>query len=312
MPPERSVMDYIIPTEMDGRSVLDIIRTELGISHSTLSTLKFTDGGIALNGETVTVRRTVKTGDILSLAVEDKETPEKLAPYAVELDIAYEDTALVIPNKPPFMPTHQSHGHFDDTLANALAYKYEKEGIPFVFRPINRLDRNTSGLVIVAKNRLAASALSESMRRREIRKSYIAILKGELPDDKGIIDACIRRAQESIIFREVCAPDAEGADTALTEYEVICRANGYTLVRAEPHTGRTHQLRVHFAHLGAPILGDTLYGEESYLIARHALHAATLTFPHPTDRAMLTVSAPLPEDMAYAVRELFGEVLYSN
>ena len=308
MPSERSVMDYIIPAEMDGRSVLDIIRAELGISHSTLKALKFIDGGIALNGETVTVRRTVKTGDILSLAVEDKETPEKLAPYAVELDIAYEDSELVIPNKPPFMPTHQSHGHFDDTLANALAYKYEKEGTPFVFRPINRLDRNTSGLVIVAKNRLSASALSESMRRREIRKAYIAILKGELPDDKGTIDACIRRAKESIIFREVCAPDAEGADTALTEYEVICRACGYTLVRAEPHTGRTHQLRVHFAHLGAPILGDSLYGEESSLIARHALHAATLTFPHPTDRTPLTVNAPLPEDMAKAVRELFGDV----
>ena len=306
---ERSAMDYIIPAEKDGGSVLDIIRTELGISHSTLRALKFTDGGITLNGEAVTVRKVVKAGDILSLAVEDKETPEKLAPYAVELDIAYEDDELVIPNKPPFMPTHQSHGHFDDTLANALAYKYEKEGKPFVFRPINRLDRNTSGLVIIAKNRLSAAALSESMRRREIRKKYIAILKGELPEDKGVIDACIRRAEDSIIFREVCAPNAEGADTALTEYEVICRKNGYTLVRAEPLTGRTHQLRVHFAHLGAHILGDTLYGEESALIDRHALHAATLTFPHPTDRKTTTVNAPLPEDMARAVSEIFGDIL---
>ena len=153
-------MDYIIPAASDGRTVLDIVRTELSISRSTIRMLKFTDGGITLNGEQVTVRKTVREGDILSLATEDLDTPEKLVPYAVDLDIAFEDSEMVIPNKPPFMPTHQSHGHFNDTLANALAYKYEKEGLPFVFRPINRLDRNTSGLVLIAKNRLSAAALS--------------------------------------------------------------------------------------------------------------------------------------------------------
>lgn len=302
-------MDYIIPTESDGRTVLDIVRTELSISRSTLRTLKFSEGGILLNGEAVTVRKVVRVGDVLSLATEDLDTPEKLVPYAVELDIAFEDSEVVIPNKPPFMPTHQSHGHFNDTLANALAYKYEKEGLPFVFRPINRLDRNTSGLVLIAKNRLSAAALSESMRRREISKTYIAILAGELPEDKGSINACIRRAQESIILREVCDPDAKGADTAVTEYEVIARSNGHTLVRAKPITGRTHQLRVHFAHLGSALLGDDLYGKESELIARHALHAETLTFVHPSTRESITVRAPLPDDMARAVQEIFGDIL---
>lgn len=301
-------MDYIIPCSSDGRSVLDVIRLELGISRSMLKTLKFTEGGIMLNGETVTVRRTVKAGDTLSLAVEDKQTPEKTVPCAVELDIVYEDGELVIPNKPPYMPTHQSHGHFDDTLANALAYKYAKEGMPFVFRPVNRLDRNTSGLVLVAKNRISAAALSESMHCGEIEKSYIAILKGYLPEDEGVIDAHIRRAQESIILREVCGASDERADSALTKYKVIRRANGHTLVIAMPLTGRTHQLRVHFAHLGAHILGDTLYGEESHLISRHALHAATLTFPHPTDRRKTTVNATLPDDMRDAIREIFGDI----
>ena len=301
-------MDYIIPCGSDGRSVRDIITLDLGISRSTLKALKFTDGGIKLNGETVTVRKIAHAGDILSLAVEDTETSEKLCPYAIELDIAFEDSELVIPNKPPYMPTHQSHGHFDDTLANALAYKYEKEGVPFVFRPINRLDRNTSGLVIAAKNRLSAASLSESMREGKIRKTYIAILKGRLPESRGIIDAPIRRAQESIIFREVCDKNATGADRALTKYEVLCASNGYSLVCAEPITGRTHQLRVHFAHLGASILGDTLYGEESELIARHALHAARLTFPHPTDSEEISVSAPLPDDMADIISKIFGDI----
>jgi len=302
-------MDYIIPAESDGCTVLDIVRTELSISRSTLRILKFTEGGITLNSEAVTVRKVVRAGDILSLATEDLDTPEKLVPYNVELDIAFEDSEVVIPNKPPFMPTHQSHGHFDDTLANALAYKYEKEGSPFVFRPINRLDRNTSGLVLIAKNRLSAAALSESMRRREIKKTYIAILTGELPEDKGVIDACIRRAEKSIIFREICTPDADGADTTITEYEVIARANGHTLVRARPVTGRTHQLRVHFAYLGAALLGDDLYGTESKLIARHALHAETLTFVHPSYRHEITVRAPLPNDMAMAVQDIFGDIL---
>lgn len=301
-------MDYIIPCGSDGRSVRDIITLDLGISRSTLKALKFTDGGIKLNGETVTVRKIAHAGDILSLAVEDKETSEKLCPYAIELDIAFEDSELVIPNKPPYMPTHQSHGHFDDTLANALAYKYEKDGVPFVFRPINRLDRNTSGLVIAAKNRLSAASLSESMREGKIRKTYIAILKGYLPESRGIIDAPIRRAQESIILREVCDKNAPGADRALTKYEVLCASNGYSLVCAEPITGRTHQLRVHFAHLGASILGDTLYGEESELIARHALHAARLTFPHPTDSEEISVSAPLPDDMADIISKIFGDI----
>ena len=301
-------MDYIIPAGSDGRSVLDVVRLELGISRTTLKTLKFTEGGILLNGKEVTVRARVQVGDTLSLAVEDKLSHEKTVPCAVKVDITFEDSELVIPNKPPYMPTHQSHGHFDDTLANALAYKYATEGVPFVFRPVNRLDRNTSGLVLVAKNRLSAASLAESMHRGEIEKSYIALLCGELTCDEGIIDAHIRRAQESIIIREVCDASTEGADRALTRYRVLARKNGHTLVLAQPLTGRTHQLRVHFAHLGAHILGDTLYGKESKLISRHALHASALSFPHPTDRLMMTVTAPLPDDMQTAIREIFGDI----
>jgi len=299
-------MDYLISSDNDGRLALEIIR-ELGISHSTLKKLKFADDGILLNGERITVRKTVCEGDILSLAVEDKETPEKLCPSSVPLNIIYEDGELVAPSKPPFMPTHQSHGHFTDTLANALAYKYANEGTPFVFRPINRLDRNTSGIVIVAKNVISAAALSESMRRREIKKSYIAILDGTLPEGEGIIDNYIRRAKESVIVREICDGSAEGADRAVTKYKVLASNGGYTLVLAEPLTGRTHQLRLHFAHLGASILGDSLYGKESELIARHALHASAVALPHPTTKQLLTLRAPLSEDMRTIAVKLFGE-----
>lgn len=303
-------MTLTISAEQDGRAVLDILVKQLGISRSTVKHLKFKENGILLNGAHVTVRQTLHTGDVLTLAIEDAQAPEKLTPSDLPLDVAYEDEYTVVPNKPPSMPTHQSHGHYGDTVANALAYRYAEQGLPFVFRPVNRLDRNTSGLLIIARDRLSAAYLSEAMRRHKIEKRYVAILDGTLANDCGTIDTYMRRTAESIIVRENCA-QGEGGDRAVTEYRVLCKSRSHTLVCAIPRTGRTHQLRVHFAGLGAPIVGDDIYGTPSKLIPRHALHSFYVSFPNAKSGDTVTVSAPLPKDMLTLAQALFGDALDS-
>lgn len=304
-------MEYKINASDHGRSVLEFARSTAGLSAATLRHLKFTEGGITVDGKHVTVRHILTEGERLSLAFEDTEPQECVLPVDLPLSLIYEDSELAVPDKPSDMPTHPSHGHREDTVANALAYRYASLGIPFVFRPINRLDRNTSGLLMVARNRRAAATLSEAMRRGEIRKQYLAILDGTLPKEEGEIETHLRRTADSVILREVCS-EGEGGDYALTRYRVLVSDGRHTLCLASPVTGRTHQLRVHFASLGAPILGDDLYGKESPLIARHALHAVSLVFPHPTDRRKIRLTAPLHGDMRAALSALFSEELLAR
>ena len=302
---EESVI-YKISAEENGKTVKDILRYGVGLSLAFTKQLKFLDNGIMLNGERVTVRKIVHEGDLLFLAAEDVQKEGILTPTPLPLDIVYEDEYIVLPNKSADMPTHPSHNHRGDTLADALAYKYQEEGLPFVFRAISRLDRNTSGILLIAKDRISASRLSQAMKDGNITKKYIAILNGELDADEGTIDTYIKREAESIIFRKVCGFD-EGGDRAITKYTVLARKNGYSLVLASPITGRTHQLRVHFAHIGAPILGDDMYGEASPLINRHALHAMSLSFEHPRTQEKITVCAPPCEDMSKLISLLFDE-----
>ena len=299
-------MRYTVTQAEDGKTVKEILLGSIGLSVAFLKHLKFMENGIMLDGEKVTVRRVVHAGDILCLATENEKLGSRLTPTELPLEIVYEDEDLVVPSKSADMPTHPSHNHHGDTLADALAYYYKDAPEPFVFRPINRLDRNTSGLTLIAKNRISAARLAASMRDGKIKKQYVAILDGILPDDRGSIETYLRRTGESIIVREVCDENG-GGDYALTHYEVIARSDRYTLVLASPETGRTHQLRVHFASLGCAIFGDDMYGEVSPIIPRHALHALSLSFPHPSkDETVTCISLP-PEDMAGVIRAEFGE-----
>lgn len=298
-------MIYKISAEENGKTVKEILRYGVGLSLAFTKRLKFLDNGIMLNGNRVTVRATVKEGDLLFLATEDVDNATDLTPTDLPLSIIYEDEHIVLPNKSANMPTHPSHNHRGDTLADALAYKYQQSGSAFVFRSISRLDKNTSGILLIAKDRISASKLSASMKNGEIQKQYLAILEGELSGE-GTVDTYIRRAQESIIFREVCSADG-GGDRAITKYRVICSKNGYSLVIASPITGRTHQLRVHFAHLGTPILSDDLYGRPSELLDRHALHAVSLSFTHPQTQKNMSFFAPPSEDIKSTVVKLFGD-----
>ncbi len=293
-------MEIVIDKEKEGKTVLEILKKELGLSSKMITALKKKENGITVDKAHVTVRYVLKEDQLLAIDTEDTESNENLLPIEMPLDIVFEDDDILLINKPPMLPTHPSHGHFDDTLANGVCfYMRQKGAFPFVFRSINRLDRDTSGLVLIAKNRLSASRLYSSMRNGLISKKYIALLCGELTKQSGTVDTYIRRKQKSIITREVCGPLHDAA-RAVTEYNVIAASKDLTAVVASPKTGRTHQLRLHFSYLGAPIMGDELYGSASNTIGRQALHAFSLTFPHPTLGKVITFKAPLPRDMKTA------------
>lgn len=300
-------MQFNITDEEHGMTVRSFLQKKLKPSSKMLKYLKYRPDGILVNGAHQTVRFQLCRGDRLELAVCDGEASNRIAPVDLPLEILYEDDDLIIPSKPAQMPTHPSHDHYGDTVANALAFRFAQRGIPFVFRPINRLDRNTSGLLLIAKNKLAAGRMTRFMEEGRIRKTYLAVLDGEMPLGDGYIDACLHRTAKSIIVREVCSPDLPDADPARTEYTVLLAQNGHSLVRAHPITGRTHQLRVHFASIGHPITGDDLYGTPSVQIDRHALHAYRLTLPHPETQRDMTFCAPPTQDFARLIHALFPD-----
>ena len=325
-----------IPAAYDGRLLRSYLKLTLGISTAVLAKLKNHERGIMVNGERVTVRYVLREGDVLELW--DRDTPETatehVIPCELPLSILYEDDHVIALNKPPQMPTHPSHGHLCDTLANALAYRYAKADEPFVFRPLGRLDRNTSGVVVAGKTRAASGCLGRSLKQGEVTKRYVAILAGEMRMDGVLhtLEAPIYHPDTGGIRRVV--GDVPEAVYAKTLYRVLAVGNGHTLVLCQPVTGRTHQLRVHFSHLGYPILGDDVYGEPSELIDRHALHALSLSFPlpfacaredvredtrplaltdpslplnTPTPDGYLHTWAPIPPDMETIIETFFPE-----
>lgn len=293
-------MTIRISSAYHGRMLRSYLKLTLGLSTAALSRLKNHPEGILVNGKRVTVRYVLSEGDVLELY--DKDTPETatetVIPTELPLSILYEDDFVTVMNKPPYMPTHPSHGHLTDTLANALAWRYQTEGEPFVFRPLGRLDRNTSGIVVVGKTQAASGILGRSLQAGEVKKRYLALVCGTMPVDGRLhtLKTFVYRPESCGIRRAVCDADTEGAELAVTAYRVLATNERMSLVLAEPMTGRTHQLRVHFSHLGHPILGDDIYGCESELIGRHALHAVSLSFPLPfleADNEIAPDTAPL-------------------
>ena len=290
-------------TKIDGlyenMTVKDYLYKVLALSSNTVKKLKQTENGITVNGAHVTVRYVLTEGDTLSLVLDDTEddVSENVVPTELPLDIVYEDEYMIALNKPAGMPTHPSHNHHTDTLANALAYRFKISNTPFVFRAINRLDADTSGIVLVAKTRHAASKLAEAMQKGGFDKSYYAAVHGRIDaDDK--IDLPIRRRSDSTMLRECCDPGDKKAKSALTVYKVIRHkqmGNSIsTLISASPITGRTHQLRVHLSHISHPILGDGLYGitSDGSDYTRLALHCYSLGFTHPFTGEKINITAP--------------------
>lgn len=287
-------MEIVITEADNGKILRDYLTKDLEMSRAELSHLKNLETGIMLNGVRVTVRAVLRNGDVLSLDRDDISSGENVVPTDIPLDIIYEDDELIALNKPAGMPTHPSHGHYNDTLANALAFYFAEKNVPFVFRAVNRLDRDTSGIVLVAKNRAAAYRISTQMSRGEIQKTYIAAVEGAVYES-GTVIANIKRRYDSIIERTVC-PENEG-QYAETRYAPLYTDGRITLLEVTPVTGRTHQIRVHMAHIGHPLCGDTLYGNKSDFIGRQALHCVRLEFSHPTSGEKMCVSAPLRGDI---------------
>lgn len=311
-------MQVKVDRDFDGKTVKQLLYS-MNISRGLIACLKRDEKGITVNGSHATVRYVLKDGDLLSLAIDDRQCDvnENIVPSPIDVSVLYEDDDMIAVNKPYGMPTHPSHGHFTDTLANGLAFYFSEKGKPFVFRAVNRLDRDTSGVVLVAKNRYAASKLSALMQNGSVKKRYIALLSGRPAEDHGIINAHIRRKNETIILRETCTSDAPSAQTAITEYSVIASGKAASAVIAEPITGRTHQLRVHFSHIGTPILCDELYGgdkahlpEYEKLISRQALHAFSLEITN--DNKKIEIRAGLPSDMSAVFTDIAGADILSR
>lgn len=294
-------MEIIISEADSGKCLREYLKKDLGMSRAELSYLKGIDSGIMVNGTRVTVRAMLKTGDVLFLDRDDAEAGESIVPNNLPLEIIFEDRDIIALNKPAGMPTHPSHGHYTDTLANALAYYYSEKKVPFVFRSVNRLDRDTSGIVLVARNRSAAYRISNEMSRGQIKKTYIAAAEGAVYEP-GTVKANIKRRRESIIERAVC-PDSEG-QYAETHFVPLYTDGNVTLLKIHPVTGRTHQIRVHMAYIGHPLCGDTLYGSASKLIGRQALHCCSLEFTHPTTGKQITLTAPLRGDIEALCRTI--------
>lgn len=297
-------MDILIENNYEGKLIREVLKKDLGYSVNMIKKLKFSPDGIKVNGQWVTVRYELKRGDVLSLDIDDK--PEDVSPYIIPVDlpieVVYEDESVTVVNKPYNMPSHPSLGHKLDTVANALAHRYKGE--TYVFRPVNRLDRDTSGCMLTANTRDASYKMMKAMMDGRIRKSYIAVTAGVPAIREGVLRSFMHRKDESIIEREECSPDAPDAKPAVTEYRVLCDNGREALILASPLTGRTHQLRIHFAGIGCPMVGDTLYGSGSEHIDRHALHSWKTVFPHPYSGDDVAVIAPIPEDMRQLIANL--------
>ena len=288
----KRIFTYTIPTEYDGRTLLSFLKDKQ-YSAPIITHLKRTENGILLNGIWGRVRDILHLGDQLTITLIEAESSENIVPANLPLDIVYEDEDILIINKNANTPIHPSQGNYDNTLANAVAYYFQEKGEAFTFRCINRLDRDTTGLLILAKHMHSASILSSMVQKREILREYLAVACGNVPLEGSIV-APIARVDGSTIER--CVDEGRG-EYACTHYKTLLHKNGYSLVSLKLETGRTHQIRVHMKHIGHPLPGDFLYNPDYTVINRQALHSHKLSFKHPITEEMMEFIAELPDDM---------------
>lgn len=288
---------FTVPEEWDGRTAGDFLRREKGVSSRLVKQLKKLSPplGLCRNEEHIRTVDLLCRGDVLTLRWEEEET---LTPSAASVQVLYEDEQLMVFNKPFDMPSHPAKKHQTDTLGNVFAALMAQQGLSLPFRPVNRLDKDTTGIVVAAKDAYTASKLAG-----KVEKTYLAILCGCPPEESGTVDAPIRRVDPVHILREV---SAEGR-RAVTHYQVLCKSERYSLVRFSLETGRTHQIRVHMAHLGCPLAGDGWYGGDDGLMHRQALHCDFCRFTHPVSGETVEITAPPDADFLAAMQQEFGK-----
>lgn len=289
-------MNYTIPSE-DAQKTVEQFLLSSGYSAALIRRLRHTAQAIRLNGLPVYTTRRLEAGDFLTVTFPEETGSEKILPVPMELSICYEDRDLLVVNKAAGVPIHPSQGNHDNTLANGIAWYLREKGESCTYRAINRLDRDTTGLLILAKNPLSACILSGMVKDRAIRRCYLAAASGLTPPE-GTIDAPIARREASTIERCV---DFERGEPARTRYRTLFYnpATDCSLVELHLDTGRTHQIRVHLKHIGHPLPGDFLYNPDYRFIGRQALHSWQLDFLHPIKKEPLHFKAPLPDDMQF-------------
>lgn len=295
MQDRENTLTFTVPPSFDDRTVQDFLRQHCHLSWRMVVKLKRVENGILLNGVHVRTIDRVHAGQTVQVTMPADEVA--LEPVDMPLSVIFEDGYLLVVNKPPFLAVHPSAGKPEPTLANAVVAYFTAAGTPLHFRPISRLDRNTSGLLPIAKNSHIAFAMAGA-----IHKTYFAIVKGRL-EGAGTIHAPIRIREGSAITREV----GEGGKDSITHWESVCADDDISLLRVTLETGRTHQIRVHLSHIGYPLVGDTVYGTDETL-PRHALHCARLIFDHPVSGQKTEIAANIPDDMRGLLTRHFGNI----
>jgi len=286
------IVEWVITENNHGKTTRQYLQ-ERGISKTSLTDIKLHGGNILVDGVHVTVRHVLKKGEQLTVIFPVEEPSQTLIPEKIPLHIVYEDDYLLVINKPRFINTIPSREHPTASIANALMGYYLEIGLTAAPHIVTRLDRNTSGLVLVAKYRHIHHILSKQQQERQVKREYEAFVEGIMVENNGMIETPIGRKHDSIIERTV----TDDGQYACTQFQVIERYEQFTHVRVMPETGRTHQIRVHMAHIGHPLVGDDLYGGSQILLNRQALHCQYLHFVHPVIDKTMEFSVPLAEDM---------------
>ncbi|SHH40621.1 23S rRNA pseudouridine1911/1915/1917 synthase [Caloranaerobacter azorensis DSM 13643] len=283
----------------DGLLIKEILKDKFNISDRFLKRLERTKS-VFLNGSRIKTNKIARKGDKITILMED-ETDENV-PQPIPIEIIYEDFDLLILNKPPKIVVHPTKSHPDNTIANGVAYYFKQKKIKKKVRFVNRLDMDTSGILVIAKNPFAHQQLAKQFESNIVEKRYLAIVEGIVKDDEGTIKEAIGRCNDVSIKRTVL----EDGKVAITNYKVLERYKNATLLEIHIETGRTHQIRVHLSHIGHPIIGDSLYNKPSQLIDRQALHSYSLKFISPRTKERRLVFARLPKDMELLIEKLNG------
>lgn len=295
----KRILEYTIDTDFNGATLMTVLKRHFKMSTILIKELKNQSDGFLLNGERIRTVDKVKCGDLLCITLHDRAS-ENITPVNIPIDIVYEDEDIIVINKPPYMPTHISVGNYENSLANAIMYHYAEIGEEHLFRAVNRLDKDTSGLMTVAKNTYAHAILADEINSGELRRKYLCIVEGDI-ELSGTVDAPIARKQGSAIERCVSAD----GHRAVTHYTVTERFGNFTLLEMSLETGRTHQIRVHMAYIGHPLAGDWLYGTENHeLVPRQMLHSCELRFIHPVTGKEMFFESEIFPDMADFIRKL--------
>ena len=285
-------LNYYVKDLSNYTNVRQVLKNEFNMSNRLITKLK-QNKLVSLNNSETYLDKKIAIGDIISCNLDLQENSQNIVPIKMKLDILYEDDSFLIVNKPAGIAVHPSILHYEDSLSNGIKYYFNSINLKKKIRPVNRLDKDTTGIVIFAKNEYVQECLVRQMLCGNFYKEYFAILAGLLDKKSGVIDAPIARKNNSIIERCV---NKDGAK-AVTFYELLDTFNNLSLVKFVLNTGRTHQIRVHSKFIGHPILGDTLYGKPSNLISRQALHCYKICFSHPISKKHIQICAPIPLDM---------------